>query len=215
MSLVNVQGFGESKPIEDIKIDDTKVFKVHDFDKTILDKKSGLVKFEAINRKFNLGKLLKGYGLNIDQQTMYCPFHDDHLTGKPSAKYHSDTDKLYCFSESKMYTAYHALKILYNQDMEKIFSQVWTSMSTAERQEILDKYSEDGEVSKESQSVWDKYKPLLENFKNQRIDYRQFKNGLYKVFMMMYEEGVVDEEQPQELQINNNKNESEDEDGES
>jgi len=103
MSLVNVQGFGESKPIDDIKTDNKPVFKVNDFDKTIMNKASGLVKFEAINRKYSLKKLLKGAGLHPESQNMYCPFHDDELTGKPSAKYHPDTDKLYCFSESKMY----------------------------------------------------------------------------------------------------------------
>ena len=177
-----------------------------------MKKASGLVKFEAINRKYSLKKLLKGMGLNPDHQNMYCPFHDDESTGKPSAKYHPDTDKLYCFSESKMYTAYHALKLLYNQDMDKVFSQVWTSMSTAERQEILDMYSLE-EVSSYTgnPSTWDKYKPLLESFKNQRIDYHQFKNGLYKVLMMMYEEGVQDEEAPKDDQISSDNQDQEQE----
>ena len=126
---------------------------------------------------------------------MYCPFHDDYSTGKPSAKYHPDTDKLYCFSESKMYTAYHALKILYNKDMDDVFKKVWATMSYAERGELLDKYSDDPDLVEANKSVWDTYKPFLMYFKSQRIDYQQFKNGLYKVFMMQVKENENQEQE--------------------
>jgi hypothetical protein len=196
MGLVSVSGFGDVKPMEDIKIDKSKVFEASNLDSTLLDEPSGLVKFEAINRKFSLGKLLRGAGFNPDTQTMYCPFHDDRLTGKPSAKYHSDTDKLYCFSESKMYTAYHALKIIYAQDMNKVFNSVWTSMSKAERQEILDMFSEDGpkDVSNQEPSIWDTYAPVLNSFRDKKVNYTQFKNGIYRVFYKMYEDNRESEE---------------------
>lgn len=199
---MDVDGLGEATPInEDIKLLNTgEAFKPNELDSTITDKVSGLVKYEVINRKFNLGKLLRGYGCRIDGQTMYCPFHDDMFTGKPSAKYHPDTDLLYCFSESKMYTAYHALKILYNQDMNKVFNDVWYSMSKAERQEVLDNFSDEDTsgLTEARSSLWDKYMPMLDNFKFGKINYHQLKNGLYKVLFMMYQEESSQEENKNE-----------------
>lgn len=181
MGLIDVNGFGEAPKQEEFEIN-KNAFKPNDFEDALVEKQSGLVKYEAINRKFNLGKLLTGLGYSIGSQNMYCPFHADALTGKPSAKYHSDTDILYCFSESKCYTAYHALKILYNKDMDKIFDIVWTSMSSAERQEILDKVEPDKNhvVTKETESAWEKYKTMLLNFRDKNVNYTQFKTGLYK-----------------------------------
>jgi hypothetical protein len=191
LGLIDVTGFGEEPKQEEFKISEN-AFKPNDFEDALVEKQSGLVKYEAINRKFNLGKLLMGLGYTISSQNMYCPFHADEITGKPSAKYHADTDILYCFSENKCYTAYHALKILYAKDMDKIFDIVWTSMSSAERQEILDKVEPDKNhiVTKESQSEWEQYKTLLLNFRDKNVNYTQFKNGLYKALDALAVEGV-------------------------
>ena len=97
MGLIDVTGFGEAPKQEEFKISEN-AFRPNDFEEALVEKQSGLVKYEAINRKFNMGKLLTGLGYNINSQTMFCPFHADSLIGKPSAKYHSDTDILYCFS---------------------------------------------------------------------------------------------------------------------
>lgn len=190
MGLFDVSGMGEVTNYEPLKIEEPEnTFKPMDFDRSITEKPNGLVKMEVINRKFSLKKLLKGYGVDVDANVIYCPFHPDEMTGKPSAKYHSDTDKLYCFSESKMYTAYHALKLLYNQDTDKIFKQLWNELPLEERHEILDKYNVD--VVSESEmvpTVWTQYSPLLDKFKRGEITYTQYKNGLYKIFLMINKE---------------------------
>lgn len=50
----------------------------------------------------------------------FCPFHDDTSGGKPSAKFYKDDEdgieKLWCFSERKMFTAFEAIKLILHQD---------------------------------------------------------------------------------------------------
>lgn len=187
MGLFDVGGMGTPTNYEPLSIEEPKdTFKSNDFDRSITANINGLVKMEVINRRFSLRKLLEGYGVDTSANVTYCPFHPDEMTGKPSAKYHSDTDKLYCFSESKMYTAYHALKLLYNQDTDKIFKQLWIQMPLEERHEILDKYNvELVDDSDMTPSIWNQYSPLLEKFKRGEITYTQYKNGLYKIFLMI------------------------------
>lgn len=189
--LFDVKGFGsDNYESFESKEPEKEVFKPNDFDKSITQDVNPLVKYEVINKKFNMGKLLKGAGCDISNGIMYCPFHPDALTGKPSAKYHADTDLLYCFSESKMYSAYHALKILYGRDMNQIFKSVWSEMSKEDRDDILSKYDDSIKVeeSDKEEELWNKYIPILNNFKEGNINYTQFKNGLYKTFSMITEE---------------------------
>ena len=197
MGYVDVEGFGKPAPIEDnLDLSKYPSLVFTEFDKAVTQKPNNLVKFEAINRKFNLGKLLMGLGINIHSQTIYCPFHEDKATGKKSAKYYPDTDKLYCFSETKTYSAYHALKLLYNKDIDEIFNMIWSSFSIEERREILDKFGEEEHsetLTREEESIFDKYKEALQMFKNQRINYHQMKNGLYKVFLELYNESLRNE----------------------
>lgn len=59
----------------------------------------------------------------LDLNTMgaiFCPFHDDRSGGKPSAKFYIDDDdgieKIWCFSERKMFYAWHYIKLILRQD---------------------------------------------------------------------------------------------------
>lgn len=47
---------------------------------------------------------------------LFCPFHQDH--NKPSAKIFEDPDgdKLYCFTEKRMYSSWDYIKKVLNQD---------------------------------------------------------------------------------------------------
>ena len=186
MGLFDVDGFGESQELETIKVKESeKVFKSNDFDKSITDDVSPLLKMEIINKNFHLGSLLKNLGIDISNGTMYCPFHDDKATGKPSAKYHENTDLLYCFSENKMYSAYHAIKFLYNKDVNKIFQKIWLSMSEVDRHEYMDKYNVQGTTVKEK-TKWDELsEKVLSKFKSGQVNYKQYKNALYKVLMIV------------------------------
>lgn len=187
MGLFDVSGLGEVTNYQPLEIEEPKeTFKSMDFDRSITEKVNGLVKMEVINRKFSLKKLLDGYGVDTSASVTYCPFHPDEMTGKPSAKYHSDSDKLYCFSESKQYTAYHALKLLYNQNTDILFRQIWNQLPLEERHEIMDKYNvESVSESEMTPSIWNQYSPLLDKFKTGEITYTQYKNGLYKIFLMI------------------------------
>ena len=189
MGLFDVDGFGESKKQETPKVDTTPSFQSNDFDRSIVDKINPLVKVEVINRHFNLGRLLRNLGIDTSRSNIYCPFHPDEATGKESAKYHEDTDLLYCFSESKMYSAYHAVKILYGGDTEKIFRDIWAKMSESERHEVMDKFASEGPPPDSTPSMWDFYRDnVLKKFQEGVVNYTQYKNALYKVMSLLDKE---------------------------
>jgi hypothetical protein len=55
-------------------------------------------------------------------------------------------------------------------------------MSKGERQEILDKYEGSSiSVSSSESSIWDKYKSVLKAFQENKVNYHQMKNGIFKV----------------------------------
>lgn len=189
MGLLDVDGFGESKPMERVVIKPEQVFQENAFDSLTVDKVSSLVKYDVINKHYNLKKLLNDLGIQTEGSNIYCPFHPDEMTGKPSAKYHPDTDLLYCFSENKVYSAFHAIKLLYSIEVDKVFNDLWSKMSRVEKMEALDKHegSERGKdsvthVSKE----WENYRDnVLSLFKQGRVTFRQYKNALHKVFVLL------------------------------
>lgn len=159
-----------------------------DFDKTLVGEINPLVKVDVINSHFKLSVLLREYGCYIDGSTMYCPFHDDDITGKPSAKYHSDTDLLYCFSENRVYSAYHALKILFGKDVNFIFKKIWSSLSREERLSYIGKYDEKAKDIVIEDTGWNYYnKNILSAFKLGKVTYEQYKNALYKVLSLVQE----------------------------
>ena len=159
-----------------------------DFDKTLVGEINPLVKIDVINSHFKLSDLLREYGCYIDGSTMYCPFHDDDITGKPSAKYHSDTDLLYCFSENRVYSAYHALKILFGKDVNFIFKKIWSNMSKEDRLSYIGKYDEKAKDIVIEDTGWNYYnKNILSAFKLGKVTYEQYKNALYKVLSLVQE----------------------------
>lgn len=184
-SILDLEGFGT---FSQISLDDPAVESSHnlDFSRAIVQKPSPLIMFEVINKRFSLKKLLINYGVDLTHSVIYCPFHNDRLTGKPSAKYHDDTDRLYCFSESKSYTAYHALKILYNYDMSQIFNDIWKGFSLSERDEILNRH--DLTPQTDCSNVISRHSTNLKAFSQGRVTYTQMKNGLYRLFLMSYSE---------------------------
>lgn len=159
-----------------------------DFDKTLVGEINPLVKVDVINHYFKLSDLLREYGCYIDGSTMYCPFHDDDITGKPSAKYHSDTDLLYCFSENKVYSSYHALKILFGKDVNLIFKKIWSTLSKEERLSYIGKHDEKVKDVVVEDAGWEYYnKNVLSTFKVGKVSYEQYKNALYKVLSLIQE----------------------------
>lgn len=146
------------------------------------------IKYDLINKKYSLKRLLDQLGIEYFGSNMYCPFHPDSLTGKPSAKYHEDSDLIYCFSESKVYSAYHALKLLMGKNMDEVFRSIWRGMSDSEKRSILESYGQDSEDEESCNPLWVQFKDVHEMFKFGKVSYRQHKNALYKIFNMMGEE---------------------------
>ena len=190
MGIFDSDGFGKDSTIEGIKLSNKKeVFNENSFDSSIIDNINPLVKMDVINSRYNMGKLLEDLGYHIHGSNMYCPFHPDEATGNPSAKYHADSDKVYCFSENKMYSAYHVIKLLYGIDIDKVFKDIWYTMSVDERHNVMDKYDESAKDVVVVPSTWDKYNKLvLSKFKDKSVSFKQYKNALYKVLDIIREE---------------------------
>lgn len=154
-----------------------------------------LLIYHAINKVFSLKELLNEMGIEVKSTNMYCPFHHDELTGKPSAKYFSDTDSLHCFSEQKTYSAYHALKILYGANMKEKFKKAWNQLGEADRERLLIEYG-DGDGKRDADKdyispVWRQLAGLvLVKFRDNEVTYKQYKTALYKVFTKVEESFV-------------------------
>lgn len=160
-----------------------------DFNKSDIGDVDYLVKYYAINMTYSLKTLLEEMDYLVTGVNIYCPFHDDKLTGKPSAKYHLDSDALFCFSESKSYSAYHALKLLYGLDMEKVFKDSWNKLNPSQREDLILKYSEGNNVKDDYVNpIWMELKPVREQFKLHQVTFKQHKNALYKILGIMEQE---------------------------
>lgn len=185
--------FNEESNNHNIKVNINKQEDDYDFDNIGVEINS-LVKFYAINKYFNMKELMLNAGIDVLKTTMYCPFHDDEDGGKPSAKYHPDTDLLYCFSESKIYSAYHVLKLIYKADMEQKFYEAWTNLSDKEKEELILKYNKEDNVdikgTKFINPIWKKYKAVHSKFRENEVSFKQHKNALYKLFTMIYKDEV-------------------------
>lgn len=169
------------------QLSDEPSFKEAEIDKSLNSKIHPLIKVEVINAKYNLGQLLIGLGCDLSGSNVYCPFHPDEMTGKASAKYHADTDRLYCFSENKSYSAYHAIKLLYGLDIDRVFTEAWMELPIEKRHELMDKYDDEKGNMDSLPPEWVQYKEaILDKFKEGQVTFAQYKNALYKVLGIIY-----------------------------
>jgi hypothetical protein len=153
------------------------------------------LKYHAINTFFkdsnmNMEAMLRDLGYETrGDSNMYCPFHDDESGGKPSAKYHSDSDTVYCFSESKLYTSFHVIKDLMGKNPDVIFRKIWRELSEGVRVTLLAKYGENAtlEIQENIPSVWKDLSLVLSQFKLQKVSFPQHKIALSKILHKIYE----------------------------
>jgi len=95
---------------------------------------------QLVSEKYSLVKTLRQYnpdGRYTPGQTCYCPFHDN--VNSPAAAIYDDDngERLFCFSERKMYTSADALEVLLNYDVYNIGLKLWQSMSPLEKTDWL------------------------------------------------------------------------------
>lgn len=191
MGLMDMDGFGSSQKIEDtlVKSKEVSDFVENSFNSVDTGDVSNLIKFYVINSKYNMGDILKNYlHLDIGAVNMFCPFHDDESSGKPSAKYYEQSDTLYCYSEGKSYTAYHAMKLI-GINTDKVFMDIWRSLSYDGRQAYLDKYGENsvtGDIKITLPEEWVKYREsVLGQFSKNKVSFKQHKTALFKILSMI------------------------------
>lgn len=154
---------------------------------SIQEEPDPLLVYKVLNRYFNLRSLLENQGISVSEGTMYCPFHEDELTGKPSAKYHSEDDTLFCFSEHKVYTAYHAIKLLYHQDTVRVFKKVWNRLPKSEKKEILSDMDEKAYPVKFNSNFEILKEKVLYRFRDGKVSFKQYKIGLLKTLIISQE----------------------------
>ena len=88
-----------------------------------------------INRNLPLKDFLDELNVEIPQNgVIFCPWHDNKET--PAAKYYSDSNKVWCFADQKMYGAYDAMKLL-GFDEDKIKSYVPEDISGFEEEKVV------------------------------------------------------------------------------
>ncbi len=150
----------------------------------------GLLAYYVINEHFSMKQLLTDYGVDFSGANIYCPFHDDALTGKPSAKYHDSDDAIFCFSEQKKFTAYNALKDLYRVDLKKEFYRIWADLSDNDREKFMSKYSSGSGNLSFIPSLWKRSVVVLGMFRQSKVSFRQHKNALFKVATMIYDDRI-------------------------
>ncbi len=147
-----------------------------------------ILMYNVINSKHSLKKLLLSLGIDFMGANIYCPFHPDEMTGKPSAKYHENDDTLYCFSEQKKYTSYHVLKLLYSMDIKKEFLKLWADLSDSERDNFLREFDPEGvDSGKFINPEWKRSVIVRGMFREGKVNFRQHKNALYKISTLIYE----------------------------
>ncbi len=147
----------------------------------------GLLVFYVINSHYSMKRLLVDYGIEFYGANIYCPFHDDELTGKQSAKYHESDDAIYCFSEQKKYTAYHALKELYKVDVKKEFYKIWADLNDSDREQFINKYSSGININF-IPDLWKRSSIIVGMYRQGKVNFKQHKNALYKIATMIYED---------------------------
>lgn len=96
-----------------------------------------LFKRYVINYFGNLPEILKKMDIDVRMNGLFfCPMHDNFNT--PAAKLFKDPNGwcFYCFSENRIFGTYDIYKDIFNYDMDKVFDQLWNSLSEAKRSEI-------------------------------------------------------------------------------
>lgn len=88
---------------------------------------------KVINHFLRMTDLFEKAGIEYSEHSnMFCPFHNN--TGTPAGHYHTDSNRLWCYSEQKMYGSYNFIKLYFpNIDTRKLAirfnSKVWRSRS--------------------------------------------------------------------------------------
>lgn len=74
-----------------------------------------------LNKNVDMVPFLEELGVKVPPNgVMFCCFHEN--TETPAAKYFEDTNKVFCFSESKLFGTYEVMKLLkYSNDKIKTY----------------------------------------------------------------------------------------------
>lgn len=131
--------------------------------------------YYVIDRKIPFPLILEkaGYEDYDYYGNVYCPFHDN--TDTPAGKLFNDEkgDKLFCFSERRMYRPSDVLKEgLLKMRVEKIFFRLWNNkLSEEEKSVFREQFGEEEDfLTEEFKNIVKK----LEEFKRDNIDYQDY-----------------------------------------
>ena len=128
----------------------------------------------CINRVIKFEQLFKRAGLKLTGRRFKCPFHDGSSESAAIFK-DEEGDRLYCFSEEKIYSPVDFVKRGFlDFDVERLFDFVWSELSDAQKEAVLpfmDATKKDADVIPES---LEKARKNLQGFKQGKYDYAHF-----------------------------------------
>ena len=122
---------------------------------------------KAVNAKFDMAALLRQMGADIPMVpcTLACPFHNDN---RKSAKLFED-NKMYCWTEQRMFGPYDALKALGVSDnkIQRMLMDVGIKASEIEEKKV--------EIDKEAATA------LRKRFLLGQIEFQDYLEEVYKL----------------------------------
>ena len=132
-----------------------------------------LLEKKIINTYIRMTDLFDKLGIEYSEHSnMYCPFHGNFNT--PSAHYHTDSNRLWCYSENRMYGSWDVLKQFYpNIDINKIAVGIAKKLGIEEIEKKLGELELDTTIP---------YEESLKKFKQNKISYKDLRKEISECY---------------------------------
>lgn len=126
----------------------------------------------VINKTVKFRQMFDLAHIKVQKKRFKCPFHDG--TSDSAALFEDvEGDRLYCFSEEKLYFPADVVKQgLVNFTLEELFVFVWKQLSEERKAELLQNSKK--EYNEYTNALFASYKKVLDGFRNNVYDYEHF-----------------------------------------
>lgn len=135
----------------------------------------------VINRLMPFPNILKASGFDGYDYNgkCYCVFHANENTPAAKLFHDNDGDRMFCFSEHKMYYPVDMLKkrICTRVTIDTLAERLWNQLSEDAQRNLIDNKGVKTEIIPEN---WEQEKENLQLFKAGKIDFDAHKKILYR-----------------------------------
>lgn len=92
---------------------------------------------KLLSSMVSIRDILVSNGIKVPEVgSMMCPFHDNEVT--PAAKYYSDSNSIFCFTEQRTYGPADAMELV-GIDYKEVFKELWSSYSKLKQDDLYQK----------------------------------------------------------------------------